>query len=118
MTLPKTNLQEDDNDIFGPPKEHTANFFKRRSKLSMISPQYRLREVRKKILQMSLDKLDKIKDSERNLRRSVLIHEVYCRLTSDNLFDEKSRITNDSLYEDIRHEKQNKYLPKHHIDNK
>jgi hypothetical protein len=114
MTLPKTNVQED--DIFGPPKDHSANFFKRRSKVPMISSHFRLREVKKRILQMSLDKLDKIKDSERNLRRSVLIHEVYCRLTNDNLYDEKSRITNDSLYEDIRREKQNRFMLKHNID--
>jgi SERTA motif len=98
MTLPTTNQQQnaaDDDptysDIFGPP--HTTPPMRRnRPKIPMISAQMRLRELRKRILQLCVHKLENIKDSERNLRRSVCINNTFSRLT-----------------EDIRREKQNKY---------
>ncbi|XP_058823795.1 ras guanine nucleotide exchange factor P [Topomyia yanbarensis] len=95
MTLPSnnnSNVAEDDSDIFGPP--HTSPPIRRnRPKVPMISAQLRMREVRKRILQLCVHKLERIKDSERNLRRSVCINNTYSRLTDD-----------------IRREKQNKYL--------
>jgi SERTA motif len=94
MTLPTTtqqNAQDDDMDIFGPP--YTSPSHRRnRPKVPMISPQLRLRELRKRILQLCVHKLENIKDSERNLRRSVCINNTFSRLT-----------------EDIRREKQQKY---------
>jgi hypothetical protein len=93
MTLPTTqqNAAEDDSDMFGPP--HTSPPVRRnRPKIPMISAQMRLREVRKRILQLCVHKLERIKDSERNLRRSVCINNTYSRLTDD-----------------IRREKQNKH---------
>ncbi|XP_038118057.1 signal transducer and activator of transcription B [Culex quinquefasciatus] len=97
MTLP-TNpgnaglAGEDESDMFGPP--HTSPPVRRnRPKVPMISAQLRMREVRKRILQLCVHKLERIKDSERNLRRSVCINNTYSRLTDD-----------------IRREKQHKYL--------
>ncbi|XP_053697815.1 rho GTPase-activating protein gacU [Sabethes cyaneus] len=95
MTLPtnnNSNCSEEDSDIFGPP--HTSPPIRRnRPKVPMISAQLRMREVRKRILQLCVHKLERIKDSERNLRRSVCINNTYSRLTDD-----------------IRREKQHKYL--------
>lgn len=95
MTLPcnnTSNVAEDDSDMFGPP--HTSPPIRRnRPKVPMISAQLRMREVRKRILQLCVHKLERIKDSERNLRRSVCINNTYSRLTDD-----------------IRREKQSKYL--------
>lgn len=95
MTLPTNNGAgglEDESDMFGPP--HTSPPVRRnRPKVPMISAQLRMREVRKRILQLCVHKLERIKDSERNLRRSVCINNTYSRLTDD-----------------IRREKQHKYL--------
>lgn len=95
MTLPcnnTSNVAEDDSDMFGPP--HTSPPIRRnRPKVPMISAQLRMREVRKRILQLCVHKLERIKNSERNLRRSVCINNTYSRLTDD-----------------IRREKQHKYL--------
>lgn len=98
MTLPTNPSNaaglagEDESDMFGPP--HTSPPVRRnRPKVPMISAQLRMREVRKRILQLCVHKLERIKDSERNLRRSVCINNTYSRLTDD-----------------IRREKQHKYL--------
>lgn len=97
MTLPTNPVNaglagEDESDMFGPP--HTSPPVRRnRPKVPMISAQLRMREVRKRILQLCVHKLERIKDSERNLRRSVCINNTYSRLTDD-----------------IRREKQHKYL--------
>ncbi|KAL9697525.1 hypothetical protein quinque_000966 [Culex quinquefasciatus] len=104
MTLP-TNpgnaglAGEDESDMFGPP--HTSPPVRRnRPKVPMISAQLRMREVRKRILQLCVHKLERIKDSERNLRRSVCINNTYSRLTDD-----------------IRREKQHKYLMLNQLTN-
>ncbi|KFB40654.1 AGAP001828-PA-like protein [Anopheles sinensis] len=95
MTLPTNStstVAEDDSDMFGPP--HSSPPIRRnRPKVPMISPQLKQREVRKRILQLCVHKLERIKDSERNLRRSVCINNTYSRLTDD-----------------IRREKQHKLL--------
>lgn len=93
MTLPETvehhyNQEEQaeddealsDDDIFG-----SARTILRRTKnkLSMISNELRLKEKRKRVLQLCLRKLERIKDSENNLRRSVCIHNTFSRLSND-----------------------------------
>ena len=92
MTLPETiehrqyeeHAEEEDNteddDIFGP----TRTLLRRtKNKLSMISNELRLREKRKRVLQLCLRKLERIKDSENNLRRSVIIHNTFSRLSNE-----------------------------------
>lgn len=94
MTLPETNEElreeeeellsendDDDDDIFG--STRTIAFKRAKNKLSMISNELRMREKRKRVLQMCLRKLERIKDSENNLRISVIIHNTYSRLTAD-----------------------------------
>lgn len=71
---------EDSEDIFGPTRTFT---FRAKNKLSMISSELRMREKRKRVLQLCLRKLERIKDSENNLRISVIIHNTYSRLTAD-----------------------------------
>lgn len=93
MTLPELSeqyhreeeeLSENDDDaeddIFGPTRTFT---FRAKNKLSMISTELRMREKRKRVLQLCLRKLERIKDSENNLRISVIIHNTYSRLTAD-----------------------------------
>lgn len=71
---------DDDINIFGP----TRTILRRtKNKISMISNELRLREKRKRVLQLSLRKLERIKDSEKNLQRSVVIHNCFARLSND-----------------------------------
>jgi hypothetical protein len=72
---------DEDDDIFGATR--TIAFRRAKNKLSMISNELRMREKRKRVLQMCLRKLERIKDSENNLRISVIIHNTYSRLTAD-----------------------------------
>lgn len=83
---------DDDSDMFGPPRS-TPLLNSNRPRVPMISAKLRLREERKRILQLCANKLEKIKDSETNLRRSVCINNTYSRLT-----------------EEVRREKQSRYL--------
>lgn len=94
MTLPETiehhhydgvdHAQEEeeamDDDIFGPARTIIR---RTKNKISMISSELRMREKRKRILQLCLRKLERIKDSENNLRRSVVIHNTFSRLSND-----------------------------------
>lgn len=94
MTLPETvehhhyreeHVEEEDtlsdcDDIFGPARTILR---RTKTKISMISNELRLREKRKRVLQLCLRKLERIKDSENNLRRSVCIHNTFSRLTAD-----------------------------------
>lgn len=90
MTLPETferyehAYEEEeimsDDDIFGPARTILR---RTKNKISMISNDLRLREKRKRVLQLCLRKLEHIKDSERNLRRSVVIHNTFSRLSND-----------------------------------
>uniref|UniRef100_A0A6B2E621 SERTA domain-containing protein n=1 Tax=Phlebotomus kandelakii TaxID=1109342 RepID=A0A6B2E621_9DIPT len=93
MTLPTTtlNASDDDSDMFGPPRSSPLRH--NRPRVPMISAKLRLREERKRILQLCAHKLEKIKDSEANLRRSVCINNTYSRLTDE-----------------VRREKQSRYL--------
>ncbi|KAH8416838.1 hypothetical protein KR222_006987 [Zaprionus bogoriensis] len=93
MTLPtNTNAanggsgsgSDDDSDMFGPPRcSPPIGYHHHRSRVPMISPKLRQREERKRILQLCAHKLERIKDSEANLRRSVCINNTYCRLTDE-----------------------------------
>ncbi|KAJ6634720.1 hypothetical protein Bhyg_13299 [Pseudolycoriella hygida] len=93
MTLPTTTLNsaDDDSDMFGPPR--TSPLRHTRPRVPMMSAKFRLREERKRILQLCAHKLERIKDSETNLRRSVCINNTYSRLTDE-----------------VRREKQSRYL--------
>lgn len=91
MTLPETlhhrgeEEEEDsqaamsDDDIFGPARTILR---RTKTKISMISNEFRLKEKRKRIIQLCLRKLERIKDSENNLRRSVCIHNTFSKLSS------------------------------------
>lgn len=70
----------DCDNIFGPARTILR---RTKNKISMISNELRLREKRKRVLQLCLRKLERIKDSENNLRRSVCIHNTFSRLTAD-----------------------------------
>jgi SERTA motif len=74
-----STLSEDD-DIFGPARTLLR---RTKNKISMISNDLRLREKRKRVLQLCLRKLERIKDSENNLRRSVCIHNTFSRLSNE-----------------------------------
>lgn len=91
MTLPTTTLNatDDDSDMFGPPR--TSPLRHTRPRVPMISAKLRLREERKRILQLCAHKLERIKDSETNLRRSVCINNTYSRLTDELRREKQSR---------------------------
>ncbi|XP_055374761.1 putative uncharacterized protein DDB_G0282133 [Condylostylus longicornis] len=95
MTLPTTypiNGTDDDSDMFGPPRSSPPiGYHHHRSKVPMISPKLRQREERKRILQLCAHKLERIKDSEANLRRSVCINNTYSRLTDELRREKQSR---------------------------
>lgn len=93
MTLPETDDEQQhhyahddeeeamsEDDIFGPARTILR---RTKNKISMISNELRLREKRKRVLQLCLRKLERIKDSENNLRRSVVIHNTFSRLSND-----------------------------------
>lgn len=90
-TVTAAVYEDDDSDMFGPPR--SAPLRLNRPRVPMISNKLRLREERKRILQLCANKLEKIKDSETNLRRSVCINNTYSRLTDE-----------------VRREKQSRYL--------
>ncbi|KAL1138880.1 hypothetical protein AAG570_008942 [Ranatra chinensis] len=52
----------------------------RHNRPTMISPKYRQKEERRKVLKISVNKLKKIEDPESSLRRSVLINNTMKRL--------------------------------------
>lgn len=95
MTLPTTNPindTDDDSDMFGPPRSTPPiGYHHHRSRIPMISPKLRQREERKRILQLCAHKLERIKDSETNLRRSVCINNTYSRLNDELRREKQSR---------------------------
>lgn len=78
-----TTSSVDDMDMFGPPRSTLPMGYYQRSRVPMISPKLRQREERKRILQLCATKLEGIKDSDTNLRRSVCINNTYSRLTDE-----------------------------------
>ncbi|XP_049943804.1 uncharacterized protein LOC126424968 [Schistocerca serialis cubense] len=57
--------------------------FGSKSRPTMISAKYRLKEERRKVLKISIGKLKKIEDPESSLRRSVLINNTVKRLQKE-----------------------------------
>ncbi|CAO1434590.1 unnamed protein product [Diamesa serratosioi] len=99
LNTAKTNQESktvEDDSIFGPPRTQLKRV---KCKVPMISNELRLRDNRRKVIQLSLRKLEKIQSSEENLRRSVCINNTFCCLTAD-----------------IRHEKQQNRV--HHNNSK
>lgn len=70
-----------DDDIFGPSRSEPAA--PTRPKVSMISARIRTNEERKRVIELSSQKLEKIDDPAKDLRRSVCINNTYCRLSDD-----------------------------------
>lgn len=87
MTLQNVDTEEDifdsSNQTSGGGSSSSSPIRRPRSTYSMISQKLKLNEFRKKVLQLSMSKLERISDSERNLRRSVCINNTYSRLTND-----------------------------------
>lgn len=74
---------EDCDDIFGPPRTYPTGYMPPKNRLSMISPKYRQKEERRKVLKISINKLRKIDDPEASLCRSVLINNTMKRLQKE-----------------------------------
>lgn len=73
----------DDSDVFGPASSRvygSSGGFVTKLRPTMISAKYRLKEERRKVLKISINKLRKIEDPESSLRRSVLINNTMKRL--------------------------------------
>ncbi|XP_057663332.1 uncharacterized protein LOC130898236 [Diorhabda carinulata] len=84
MKSPPPSVETDDcDDIFGPPRTYPGGYCPPKNRPSMISPKYRLKEERRKVLKISLNKLKKIEDAERSLCRSVLINNTVKRLQQE-----------------------------------
>lgn len=60
--------------------EDSSPVFAAKSRPTMISAKYRLKEERRKVLKISISKLKKIEDPESSLRRSVLINNTMKKL--------------------------------------
>ncbi|GFG36106.1 hypothetical protein Cfor_08077, partial [Coptotermes formosanus] len=82
---PNTSSSEDEL-LFGTssPRNYGASFCgSGKSRPTMISAKYRLKEERRKVLKISVNKLKKIEDPESSLRRSVLINNTVKRLQKE-----------------------------------
>lgn len=76
----------DDDLLFGAsgPRNYGSSFCSSgKSRPTMISAKYRLKEERRKVLKISINKLKKIEDPESSLRRSVLINNTMKRLQKE-----------------------------------
>lgn len=118
MTLPETVDEQhhyahddeeeammSDDDIFGPARTILR---RTKTKISMISNELRLREKRKRVLQLCLRKLERIKDSENNLRRSVVIHNTFSRLSNDIKRDKAKQNRNQLQHQQQQQQRNNK----------
>lgn len=83
MKSPPTVTSEDCDDIFGPPRTYPTGYQPPKNRPSMISPKYRQKEERRKVLKISLNKMRKIEDPESSLCRSVLINNTMKRLQKE-----------------------------------
>jgi len=82
---PNTSSSEDEV-LFGTssPRNYDSSFCSSgKSRPTMISAKYRLKEERRKVLKISVNKLKKIEDPESSLRRSVLINNTMKRLQKE-----------------------------------
>ncbi|CAB3384560.1 Hypothetical predicted protein [Cloeon dipterum] len=69
------------DSIFGCVRFSSTNsYVNKTGRPSMISPKYRLKEERRKVLKISISKFKRIEDHESSLRRSVLINNTMKRL--------------------------------------
>lgn len=73
----------DNDDIFGPPRTYPTGYCPPKNRPSMISAKYRQKEERRKVLKISINKLKKIEDPEASLCRSVLINNTMKRLQQE-----------------------------------
>ncbi|XP_060531824.1 uncharacterized protein LOC132705321 [Cylas formicarius] len=80
---PLTAPMDENDDIFGPPRVYSASSFAPKNRPSMISAKYKQKEERRKVLKISLNKLNKIEDPEASLWRSVLINNTMKRLQQE-----------------------------------
>lgn len=76
-------VADDCDDIFGPPRTYATGYTPPKQRPSMISPKYRQKEERRKVLKISINKLKKIEDPEASLCRSVLINNTMKRLQKE-----------------------------------
>ncbi|CAH1967070.1 unnamed protein product [Acanthoscelides obtectus] len=74
---------DDTDDIFGPPRTYPTGYSPPKSRPPMISPKYRQKEERRKVLKISINKLKKIDDPEVSLCRSVLINNTMKKLQKE-----------------------------------
>ncbi|XP_050307802.1 uncharacterized protein LOC126744433 isoform X2 [Anthonomus grandis grandis] len=81
-TPPTDPMDDDCDDIFGPPRSYPVAY-QARNRPSMISAKYKQKEERRKILKISMNKLKKIEDPEGNLCRSVLINNTMQKLQQE-----------------------------------
>ncbi|XP_021919287.1 uncharacterized protein LOC110829644 [Zootermopsis nevadensis] len=80
------NNSTDDDLLFGTssPRNYGSSFCSSgKSRPTMISAKYRLKEERRKVLKISIGKLKKIEDPESSLWRSVLINNTMKRLQKE-----------------------------------
>ncbi|KAJ8949473.1 hypothetical protein NQ318_005940 [Aromia moschata] len=70
-------------DIFGPLRTCPSGFSPPNNRPSTISAKYRQKEERRKVLNISINKLKKIKDPEASIYRSVLISNTKKRLQKE-----------------------------------
>lgn len=86
-----SDSDESESDMFGPPRNHSVTSPPPRSKtrVPMISARLRLKEERRRVIRLCGEKLERIRDPDSDLRRSVCINNTYYRLQvhiSDLLF--------------------------------
>ena len=72
-----------EDDLFSNNTRNYGSSFCGKSRPTMISAKYRLKEERRKVLKISINKLKKIEDPESSLRRSVLINNTMKRLQKE-----------------------------------
>ncbi|KAJ9595804.1 hypothetical protein L9F63_013007, partial [Diploptera punctata] len=72
-----------EDDLFSNSTRNYGSSFCGKSRPTMISAKYRLKEERRKVLKISINKLKKIEDPESSLRRSVLINNTMKRLQKE-----------------------------------
>lgn len=77
-----SDSEESESDMFGPPRNHSVTSPPPRCKtrVPMISARLRLKEERRKVIRLCGEKLERIRDPDSDLRRSVCINNTYYRL--------------------------------------
>ncbi|XP_026477604.1 uncharacterized protein PF11_0213-like [Ctenocephalides felis] len=80
-----SDSDESESDMFGPPRNHSVTSPPPRSKtrVPMISARLRLKEERRRVIRLCGEKLERIRDPDSDLRRSVCINNTYYRLQAE-----------------------------------